>query len=132
MADFGWSNFLKPDEIRQTFCGTLDYLAPEMLDRSHKHDHTVDIWSIGVLTYELLTGQSPFAPKENQNNAQYVDKATKDNIKNVKFTFSKDFSEEAKDFITRILVKEPKGRMTSEQIRNHPWIKGRIIIDNSE
>jgi len=43
----------------------LDYLAPEMLDRTHKHDHTVDIWSVGVLLFELLTGMSPFSPREN-------------------------------------------------------------------
>jgi len=53
---------LKPNEIRQTFCGTLDYLAPEMLDKNRQHDHTVDIWALGVLCFELLTGMSPFAP----------------------------------------------------------------------
>ena len=74
LADFGWSNFL-PDgkSYRNTFCGTLDYLAPEMLDRSHKHDHTVDIWGVGILCYELLTGMAPFSPKENQFDANYVD-----------------------------------------------------------
>lgn len=64
LADFGWSNFLPKNnkDVRETFCGTLDYLAPEMLEIEHKHDHTVDIWSVGVLCYELLTGLSPFAP----------------------------------------------------------------------
>jgi len=58
LADFGWSNFLRPNanDVRDTFCGTLDYLAPEMLEESHKHDYGVDIWAVGVLTYELLTG----------------------------------------------------------------------------
>jgi len=51
--------------MRTTYCGTLDYLAPEMLERSHSHDHAVDIWSVGVLTYELLTGMSPFSPTSN-------------------------------------------------------------------
>ena len=67
MADFGWSNFLKPNnnDQRTTFCGTLDYLAPEMLTAEHKHDFGVDIWSVGVLCFELLSGISPFAPKSN-------------------------------------------------------------------
>ena len=54
--------------VRETYCGTLDYLAPEMVERQHKHDFSVDIWSIGVLTYELLTGLSPFSPRTNMNN----------------------------------------------------------------
>ena len=44
-----------------TFCGTLDYLAPEMIKESG-HDESLDIWSIGVLIFELLTGKAPFAP----------------------------------------------------------------------
>lgn len=65
LADFGWSNFKSTNEIRTTFCGTLDYLAPEMLKSNHEHDFGVDIWSVGVLCYELQTGFSPFAPKNN-------------------------------------------------------------------
>lgn len=91
LADFGWSNFLKPHENRFTFCGTLDYLAPEMLEKSHKHDFSVDIWSVGVLIYELLTGISPFAPSDNQNNANYVDASTRENIRNVRYSFPKNF-----------------------------------------
>jgi len=75
LADFGWSNFMKREsgQVRTTFCGTLDYLAPEMLEPGHKHDFQVDIWSLGVLTYELLSGTAPFSPAENQNNQDYVD-----------------------------------------------------------
>lgn len=67
LADFGWSNFFMPNskDLRETFCGTLDYIAPEMLEKKHKHDHNVDIWAVGVLTYELLTGMAPFSPRVN-------------------------------------------------------------------
>lgn len=61
LADFGWSNFEESSKKRETYCGTVDYLAPEMADRQHKHDRGVDIWSVGVLIYELLTGRAPFS-----------------------------------------------------------------------
>lgn len=57
ISDFGWS--IQAKEPCATLCGTLDYLAPEMLSGS-RYLESVDIWSIGVLTYELLYGRPPF------------------------------------------------------------------------
>lgn len=62
MSDFGWSVHA-PSSRRLTKCGTLDYLPPEMVDprRCDKHyDEKVDLWSLGVLTYEFLVGEAPF------------------------------------------------------------------------
>ena len=57
LCDFGWSALV--ESSRQTFCGTLDYAAPEVVERK-QYDTSVDIWCIGILTYELLTGRAPF------------------------------------------------------------------------
>jgi len=73
LVDFGWSNF--KNRQRMTFCGTPDYLAPEMI-LEQGHDEKLDIWSIGVLAFELLTGKAPFTPRVtngvqmDQNNAR--------------------------------------------------------------
>ena len=58
IADFGWSVHA-PSSRRTTLCGTLDYLPPEMIENKD-HDHTVDIWALGVLAYEFLVGSPPF------------------------------------------------------------------------
>ncbi|CAE8647365.1 unnamed protein product [Polarella glacialis] len=58
LADFGWANLIQAEK-RDTFCGTLDYLPPEMI-MGTGHDESVDMWNMGVLLYELTTGQSPF------------------------------------------------------------------------
>ncbi|CAM9584795.1 unnamed protein product, partial [Laminaria digitata] len=67
IADFGWSVHA-PSNRRQTFCGTLDYLPPEMVE-GKDHDEAVDIWALGVLMYELLVGNPPF--DANGNSATY-------------------------------------------------------------
>ena len=58
IADFGWS-IHAPNNRRQTLCGTLDYLPPEMVD-DLPHDNKVDIWSLGILCYEFIVGNPPF------------------------------------------------------------------------
>lgn len=58
VADFGWSVHA-PTTRRTTMCGTLQYLAPEMVEKT-EHDETVDLWSLGVLIYEFLYGAPPF------------------------------------------------------------------------
>ena len=71
MADFGWSNI--KDRKRQTYCGTPDYLAPEMIDGGG-HNEKLDVWSLGVLTFELLTGNAPFTPKKTKDRREKMKK----------------------------------------------------------
>lgn len=62
IADFGWSNL--NNDFRNTYCGTPDYLSPEMI-LGTGHDEKLDIWTLGVLMYEMVTGKPPFEVKEN-------------------------------------------------------------------
>jgi serine/threonine protein kinase len=59
LCDFGWAAVLENTHMRRTFCGTLDYVSPEMKDVG-EYNHSVDLWSIGVLTFELLAGFPPY------------------------------------------------------------------------
>jgi aurora kinase len=97
ISDFGWSAH-SPNDRRTTFCGTLDYLTPEHLNRE-QYGKAVDIWSIAVLTYEFICGRPPF---ENQD-----ENKTKKNIQVVQYQFPDFISDEAKDFIDKILKKDP-------------------------
>lgn len=59
LCDFGWSAEAISNQKRTTFCGTIDYMSPEMI-KNEPHDHTLDIWCLGVLLYELIHGDAPF------------------------------------------------------------------------
>lgn len=79
LADFGWSQLFNPGAKRKTYCGTLDYLAPEMVTESG-HDCSLDYWCLGVLAFELITGSAPFAPSKNLKDEKKKQKELIDNI----------------------------------------------------
>ncbi|RKF65041.1 Serine/threonine-protein kinase ark1 [Erysiphe neolycopersici] len=115
ISDFGWSVHA-PNNRRNTMCGTLDYLPPEMIKPgSHDNYYTekVDLWSLGVLTYEFLVGEAPF---------EDTPVMTQRRIARAEMTIPSFVSPEAKDLIKRLLVLDPEKRIPLEQIQTHPWI----------
>ena len=62
ICDFGWSVKVKKNEVRNTFCGTYEYMAPEIYE-TEDYNESVDIWGLGILLYEMIHGKSPFAGK---------------------------------------------------------------------
>ncbi|KAL9658660.1 hypothetical protein ABK040_006196 [Willaertia magna] len=120
IADFGWSVHA-PTQRRTTLCGTLDYLPPEMVE-GKEHDRNVDIWCLGVLMYEFLVGEPPFL-------ANTQDETFK-RIKDVDLHFPPFISEDAKDLISKLLVKEAKYRITLEELFNHSFIVNNCKVFN--
>lgn len=92
MADFGWSVHA-PSSRRETLCGTLDYLPPEMVN-GQTHDHAVDLWEVGVLTYEFLVGEPPFLAETHEE--------TYSRIRRANFKFPGYLSAGAKDLISKV------------------------------
>ena len=123
LTDFGWSNYVDSKEIRRTYCGTPVYLAPEMI-KEIGHDEHLDIWCIGVLLFELLTGNVPFKGKdlESLNN----------NILSLKISWPKDINLVAKNLILKILKPDPGERISLEDMLKHPFFRTKLNDDNLE
>ncbi|KAF5840045.1 kinase-like domain-containing protein [Dunaliella salina] len=115
IADFGWSVHA-PHSRRRTLCGTLDYLPPEMVE-GREHDEHVDSWSLGVLTYEFLTGSPPFEAPGHQDTYRRIVRV------DLRFPPGVQLSNEARDFISHLLVKDPLARMDLADVPHHPWIR---------
>ncbi|KEY74160.1 hypothetical protein S7711_00320 [Stachybotrys chartarum IBT 7711] len=115
ISDFGWSVHA-PNNRRKTMCGTLDYLPPEMLKpgtSDNYYNEKVDLWSLGVLTYEFLVGEAPF---------EDTPVMTQRRIARADMSIPSFVSPEASDLIKKLLVLNPEKRIPLEQIQVHPWI----------
>ncbi|XP_072488223.1 myosin light chain kinase 3 isoform X1 [Notamacropus eugenii] len=117
IIDFGLARRYKPREKLKVNFGTPEFLAPEVVNYDFVSFPT-DMWSVGVITYMLLSGLSPFLGE--------TDAETMNFIVNCSWDFDADafegLSEEAKDFISRLLVKEKSCRMSAAQCLKHEWV----------
>ncbi|GKT16058.1 Aurora kinase A [Aduncisulcus paluster] len=117
IADFGWSVHEPAlgKKRRATMCGTLDYLPPEMV-RRHEYDEKVDIWSVGVLLYEFLTGNTPFFDEEASGTYKRI-------LRCKIAKFPDHVSPEALDLVQKMLKIDPTQRITFKEVLKHKFIK---------
>jgi len=117
LADFGLAKMFNGEEELMTSCGTPGYVAPEVL-LCESYDKAVDMWGIGIITFILLAGYPPFYADD--------DTAMFERIMNCDYDFDDEcwdnVSDIAKDFIQKLLVKDPEQRMTAEDAINHTWL----------
>ncbi|KAI0136696.1 calcium/calmodulin-dependent protein kinase [Xylariales sp. AK1849] len=127
LADFGIAKMLDTkDEVLTTMAGSFGYAAPEVMLKKG-HGKPVDMWSMGVITYTLLCGYSPF---RSENLQDLIDECS-----NAQVVFHerywKDVSDDAKDFIMRLLQPNADDRWSSQQALNHPWLRGESATDHN-
>eukprot|EP01112_Ceratiomyxa_fruticulosa_P006119 TRINITY_DN16920_c0_g1_i1.p1 TRINITY_DN16920_c0_g1~~TRINITY_DN16920_c0_g1_i1.p1 ORF type:complete len:388 (-),score=91.85 TRINITY_DN16920_c0_g1_i1:245-1408(-) len=118
ITDFGLSKKLEPNEGTHTFCGTPEYLAPEVL-KGEGHGTAVDWWSLGTLLFEMLTGLPPFY---SQNINIMYQKILKGELR-----FPTYISPEAKSLLEGLLTREVDKRLGTnggDEVKAHPWFKG--------
>ncbi|KAK4654783.1 Serine/threonine-protein kinase [Podospora pseudocomata] len=116
IIDFGLSNLFSPDEDRKlkTYCGSLYFAAPELLQAKPYTGPEVDVWSFGVVLFVLVCGKVPF-------DDQYMP-ALHQKIKKGAVDYPSWLSSECKHLISRMLVTDPRQRATMHEVMNHPWM----------
>jgi aurora kinase len=112
ITDFGWSNYIIGGIKRTTMCGTPIYLAPEII-KEEGHNEKVDIWCVGVLLFELVTGSLPFKGSDLDS--------LKKNILSLNISWPKDINLDAKNLIMKILKLDPDSRISFEDMLQHPF-----------
>jgi len=124
LIDFGFSKIWQPNTTMAVSCGTLAYVAPEVLERSYTSQ--CDLWSLGVVAFVLLFGYMPFSGAE----AKQI-RDIKDGHFTKKQAIWSKASTEAKDFVQKLLVVDPDLRMTAAKALNHRWLQTRAQRENT-
>ena len=131
LLDFGLSKIIGPSETCTEPFGTISYVAPEVL-LERPYDQKSDLWSVGIITYLLLCGCLPF---DDENDEKEIARQTIQDPVPYYPVLWKNLSPEAKDFVDKLLQKDPKKRMDVKDALNHCWIKNKkneIVINDNE
>lgn len=117
LSDFGLSKIIAPNERSDEPFGTISYAAPEVL-LGESYDKSVDMWSIGVVTYLLVSGTLPF---DDDNEDLILERAINEEP-DYQSPWITKASKNCRSFIKSLLVKNASKRMTLEQALKHPWL----------
>lgn len=123
ITDFGFARYFDNDVMLQTICGSPLYMAPEILLKK-KYNNSSDLWSVGVILYEMLYGSVPF---ESRNLVDLIHK-----IKKVNITLPLDkhnISKDVQELLLSLLQKDPKKRCEWNHFFTHTWFKQDEIIE---
>ena len=124
LIDFGLAIRIQPNEKATEVCGTTSYMAPEVLQGSYGVE--CDIWSLGVITYFMLSGTLPFPGKNDDEKEARILKGSYP----TEGRHWNHVSKEGIDFVRSLLVASPKKRLTCQKAKQHPWIMNRAALSD--
>ena len=122
IGDFGLSNFWHPGAKLETRCGSAEYAAPEIFDKTKNYNQAVDIWSLGILLYAMLSGRLPFEVEGGDNNIKELIKIILAGLTNQNFQQLGQVSNESKLLISQLLVVDQDLRINLDDVSKHIWI----------
>jgi serine/threonine protein kinase len=127
IADFGLSRIIDEESfhVLTTTCGTPGYMAPEIFKKSG-HGKPVDVWALGVITYFLLCGYTPF---DRDSSVEEMQAIMAGDYSFEPPEYWEDVSDKAKDFIRGCLTVDPAERLTAKQCVNHPWLSLEVPVE---
>lgn len=116
LADFGFAKFLDDDEFSKSYVGTPLTMAPEIMD-NQTYNEKCDLWSLGIVIYQLLFGFNPFFSKNRMTRAE-LKNATRAELK----IPPNEISGEAQDLLRKLIARDPTKRLEFEEFFKHPWL----------
>ncbi|KFK36682.1 hypothetical protein AALP_AA4G155800 [Arabis alpina] len=126
IADFGFARSLQPRGLAETLCGSPLYMAPEIM-QLQKYDAKADLWSVGAILFQLVTGRTPFTGNSQLQLLQNIVRSTALHFP----ADCKDISLECIDLCQKLLRRNPVERLTFEEFFNHPFLSDRQSYDFS-
>jgi len=127
ITDFGLSKIITPGDVMEESCGTPAYVAPEVLIKNGYSDE-VDIWSMGVILYTMISRALPFHSSDRKQTFHLIKEADPD----ISGPIWDKISKECKDLLLRMLIKEPKNRITVDEAILHPvFLKHAISAESA-
>ena len=120
LTDFGFARIIKPDELSETYCGSIAYSAPEVLRKTPYNPVMQDIWGIGVIAYQMVCGKLPFDELN-------IKKMVRTQQKRL-FDLPPHMSVTCKEMITSILEPEVEKRLKLNEIMNHTWFSSACFV----
>ncbi|CAN8254613.1 unnamed protein product [Cochlearia groenlandica] len=124
IADFGFARSLQPRGLAETLCGSPLYMAPEIM-QLQKYDAKADLWSVGAILFQLVTGRTPFTGNSQIQLLQNIMRSTE-----LQFPADyRDLSTDCKDLCQKLLRRNPVERLTFEEFFHHPFLSDRQSYD---